>query len=123
MQTKAIIWAGLTVENLEKEVIFFRDVIGLSLKRQGEGWAHFDAGGGALFELTAGGLAAPEPKDFSRQPLVIGFLVDHLDQEVAELKTRGVNFLGEIESFKSQRWVTFSDPEGNLLELKEIYKS
>jgi len=52
----------LAVENLEVSVSFYRDVIGLRLLGQGDDWAHFDAGGGALFELMSGGRPPRSPK-------------------------------------------------------------
>ena len=120
MISKGIIWAGLAVQDLPAAVLFYRDILGLPLKRQGEGWAHFEAGGGALFELYSGGEASDTPKDNHHQALVIGFLVDDLTASVADLQRRGVKFLAEIDGYRNQRWITFCDPEGNRLELKEI---
>jgi predicted enzyme related to lactoylglutathione lyase len=120
MQSKAIIWAGLYVEDLAAQVAFYRDVLQLPLRRQGIDWAHFDAGGGVLLELMTGGVASHAPKGSQQQSLVIAFLVDDLDETVAELKRRGVTFLGEPEGYKNQRWAHFCDPEGNRLEIKEI---
>ena len=120
MKPIGIIWAGLQVQDLAIEIAFFRDVVGLKLLRSGEDWAHFQAGGGALFELLSGGQASTGPKGSAHQPLVIAFRVDDLAKEVTALKERGVRFLSEIESFRNQSWATFVDPEGNRLELKEI---
>jgi lactoylglutathione lyase len=120
MKSDGIVWAGLSVEDLKAALAFYGEILGLPLRRSGEGWAHFEAGGGALFEVMAGGRASRTPKSVEQQPLVIGFLVEDLEQVVAELTDRGVNFLGGIESFKNQSWAHFCDPEGNRLEIKEI---
>lgn len=120
MQPKGIIWAGLSVQDLAGEIAFYRDVLGLTLRRSGADWAHFEAGGGALFELFSGGQAREEAKSPAEQALVIGFEVADLAAEVALLESRGVQFTGEIESYRQQSWATFVDPEGNRLELKEI---
>jgi lactoylglutathione lyase len=120
MKSEGIVWAGLFVEDLNSAQVFYGDILGLALRRSGEGWAHFEAGGEALFELMAGGRASQTPKNVEQQPLVIGFLVENLEQAIAELKGRGVTFLSEIESFKNQSWAHFCDPEGNRLEIKEI---
>jgi catechol 2,3-dioxygenase-like lactoylglutathione lyase family enzyme len=55
MKYKGFIWAGLLVEDLPASIVFYRDVLGLPLLREGEGWAHFDAGEGAVLELFSGG--------------------------------------------------------------------
>jgi predicted enzyme related to lactoylglutathione lyase len=120
MNIKGVIWAGLYVQNLPAAVAFYQEKIGLRLVRQGEGWADFDAGGGAMFELLEGGRASSTPKGRDEQSLVIGFQVDDLDQALAALKSRQITLLAEPGQYKNQRWAYFCDPEGNILELKEI---
>ncbi len=120
MNPKGIIWAGLYVEDMERQVRFYRDVLGLRLLRQGEGWAHFEAGGGTLFELFTGGTAHPAPKAPAQQPLVPGFRVEDLDLAVDELRAKGVQFIGEVGHYKNTSWAHFADPEGNRLEIKEV---
>jgi predicted enzyme related to lactoylglutathione lyase len=117
MQYQGFIWVGLNVENLAASVAFYRDVIGLGLLGQGDDWAHFDAGGGALFELMGGGRAAPQPKTPSQQPLVVGLRVKDFQGAMAELQARGIVFT-ETGQFEDTRWAHFSDPEGNQLEIK-----
>jgi predicted enzyme related to lactoylglutathione lyase len=95
-------------------------VVGLKLPGKGDGWAHFDGGRGALFELMSGGKASPLPKSPAQQPIILGLRVDKLDQAVAELKQKGVSIDGEIDGFKNTRWAHFYDPEGNQLEIKEV---
>jgi len=117
MQYQGFIWVGLTVENLEASVAFYRDVIGLRLLGQGDDWAHFDAGGGALFELMSGGKASSQPKTPAQQPLVVGLRVKDMDGPMADLQAKGIVFT-ETGQFEDTRWAHFSDPEGNQLEIK-----
>jgi predicted enzyme related to lactoylglutathione lyase len=119
MKYMGLIWAGVSVQDMEAAVAFYRDVLGIRLMRQGEGWAHFDAGNGCVLELFPGGQASPEPKPADRQPIVVSLRVDDLDAVMAEMKRKGVSFIGEVGSYKEQRWVEFSDLEGNRLEIKE----
>jgi predicted enzyme related to lactoylglutathione lyase len=120
MKVKGYVWAGLFVEDLDKAVAFYEDVLGLKLLRRGDGWAHFDVGEDSLFEIYTGGKAWSQPKEHQEQPLVIGFLVEDLDAAVKELRGKGVKFIGEIGRYKDTKWAEFSDPEGNRLEIKEI---
>jgi predicted enzyme related to lactoylglutathione lyase len=115
-----VVWLGLYVTDLKVEIEFYRDMLGLPLLHHGEGWADFDAGQGVVLELLTGGIASISPKDAAHQSLVVGFLVDDLDQAMALLQKRGVVFSGEVEKFRNQRWAHFCDPEGNQLEIKEI---
>ena len=120
MKYHGFLWAGVFVENLEASISFYRDVLGLSLLGHEDNWAHFDAGEGALLELFSGGKAVSAPKKADQQSIVLGLLVDELDSAVAELKSKGVNFIGEIGSFENTRWAHFLDAEGNRLEIKEV---
>lgn len=119
MKYKGISWAGLHVENMEQAIAFYRDVLGLPLLRQQESWAHLDASNEALLELFTGGKASSASKTPEQQSLCIAFRVDDLDSSMEELKNRGVNFIGEVGQWRSHRWIYFSDPEGNLLEITE----
>ena len=120
MNPLGFLWAGLQVTDLENETAYYRDIIGLRLIRKNESWAVFDAGGGALFELSGGGIPTALPKTGTQQSLVVGFRVEDLPQTVQMLRERGVAFITEMEAYKSSRWIKFADPEGNVLELKEI---
>lgn len=120
MRYQGLIWAGLFVEDMEASVSFYRDVLGLSLLGQGEGWAHLDAGNGALFELMGSGKASQEPKEPDQQPIILGLRVEDLDSAIAELQQKGVNFTSDVGEFEDTRWVHFTDPEGNRLEIKEV---
>jgi len=119
MQYQGFIWIGLTVEDLPASVVFYRDVLGLPLLSQGEDWAHFDAGGGGLFELSSGGKAEAQPKTEAQQPLVVGLRVKDMDGAMVELQAKGIRFT-EIGQYETTRWAHFSDPEGNQLEIKVV---
>ncbi len=120
MRYMGFIWAGVWVQDLQASIAFYRDVLELPLLRQGEDYAHFDAFNGAILELMGGGTASRDPKGIDRQSIVLGLRVPDLNESVAELKSRGVVFLGEPGEYAKTRWAHFSDPEGNRLEIKEV---
>lgn len=123
MRFEGFIWAGLLVADMDAAVLFYRDVLGLRLLEGDPTCALFDAGGGALFELWPTGHASLSPKPPDRQSLRVAFKVDDLAAAVAELKGRGVHFTGEVGEYAGTRWINFTDPEGNRLELKEVPRS
>ena len=120
MNPSGLIWAGLQVANLEDQVAYYREVLGLRLIRKSELWAVFDAGNGGIFELSSGGQQSAAPKTGEQQSLVVGFRVNNLPQVVQSLQGDDVTFISEIESYKKSKWIKFVDPEGNILELKEV---
>jgi predicted enzyme related to lactoylglutathione lyase len=101
-------------------ILFYRDVLCLPLLNQGEGWAHFDAGDGALLELFGGGQRSHSVKKPSEQSISIGLRVADLAQAVEKLERKGVHLIGDTGEYEDTRWRHFSDPEGNLLEIKEV---
>jgi len=119
MQYLGFVWIGLFVEDLEASVAFYRDILSLRVLGKGDDWAHFDAGGGALFELFSGGKAAAQPKTTAQQPLVVGLRVKDFDVAMVELQAKGIRFT-ETGEFENTRWAHFSDPEGNQLEIKIV---
>src|SRR2546428_13884625 len=56
--------ALIFVEDIESELRFYRDVIGLRLLYRTPKFVRFDATQGTSLALIAGGVASTEPKDF-----------------------------------------------------------
>jgi predicted enzyme related to lactoylglutathione lyase len=67
-------------------------------------------------------VASSSPKTPAQQSVKVSFHVDNLDEAIADLESRGVQFLDRGEE-DGTHWVTFVDPEGNLLELKQLAPS
>ncbi|MFD1811470.1 VOC family protein [Rhodococcus gannanensis] len=67
---------------------FFRDVLG---------WTHIDAGGGWLIFRSGPSELAIHPADTpTGQHHEISFMCDDLDATVAELRSRGASFEGDV---------------------------
>lgn len=120
MKYQGFIWAGLWVQDLEACIAFYRDGLGLPLLGQDQDWAQFEVADGAMLELMSGGKASQMPKKPDQQSIILGLRVADLDDAIVELKSKGVVFLGDIGEHGKTRWVPFSDPEGNQLEIKEV---
>ncbi len=76
-----------------------------------------------MFELFKGGKASAAPKSTDQQSLQIAFEVDDLETSMEELKNKGVNFISDIGQSGPHRWIYFTDPEGNQLEIMNIASS
>ena len=107
----------IPVENLERGVAFYRDVLGIPFLFQAPPqMAFFNCGGIRLLvgEVTAG--------DKGQRGSTIYFQVEDIRAVFAELKGKGVTFRAEPHVVhrtpKSELWLSeFIDPDGNQLAL------
>ena len=111
------VWIGIVADDLEAQRRFYRDVLGFKEVETGEGWVQFDMGSGRLLEI----LARTESPQYDRRRFQPGFRVDDIHAAVAELESRGVERITEIEggTDSGQYWCYFRDPEGNVFELAQ----
>jgi predicted enzyme related to lactoylglutathione lyase len=107
-------WVGLVVDDLEAQRRYYRDVVGLKERRVDEGYVHFEVGSN-MFEL----LAKSSDIQTAHRGFQIGFAVANIAAVRAELISRGIEPVGDIESFNGMYWCYFKDPEGNLYEITE----
>jgi predicted enzyme related to lactoylglutathione lyase len=112
MAVKKLQNAYYVARDMDQAVAFYRDALGLPLKFQdGPRWAQFDAGG-VNFSLSSPDEAAP-----NAHGAVVIFEVDDLDAMAARLASAGVA-AGDIRDMGAHgRSLTFTDPEGNVVQL------
>jgi catechol 2,3-dioxygenase-like lactoylglutathione lyase family enzyme len=112
------VWIGVVAEDLEAQRRFYRDVLGLQEMDAGESWIEFDMGSGRVFELLARDPIVPQ---YATRGTVVGFAVDDIRAAAAELTTRGVEQVSDIEGGpeSEQYWCYFRDGEGNLFEIAQ----
>lgn len=135
--------ASVAVSNINKAIVFYRDVLGLKLLYMVESAGEETSRGvgvkGANMKiavLKAGDdiieliqYVTPRGKPYDRLPCDIGnmhiaFRVSDINKVYDELKKKGVNFnsppIEIIEGpMKGWLWVYFNDPDGAQLELVE----
>ena len=110
--------ALIFVEDIETELAFYRDVIGLRLLYRTPKFVRFDATQGTSLALIAGGHASAEPKDFRRGGVVPEVIVDNLRLALERIDAAGVRH----EAVVRTAWGQFCflwDPEGNPLQFYE----
>lgn len=103
---------AVNVENVERAVEFYKDVIGLPLLFETNGLAFFQC------EDTRLLLSRPETAEFDHPSSVLYFNVDDLHEEVARMKTGGAIFIDEphmvAKMGDTETWMSFfKDTEGN----------
>jgi catechol 2,3-dioxygenase-like lactoylglutathione lyase family enzyme len=110
--------ALIFVENIEAELRFYRDVVGLRLLYRTPKFVRFDATQGTSLALILGGTASAEPKDFRRGGIVPEIIVDNLELAVKRLESADVRHEAIVRTAWGQ-FVFFWDPEGNPLQFYE----
>ena len=110
--------ALIFVEDIEAELAFYRDVVGLRLLYRTPRFVRFDATQGTSLALIAGGHASATPKDFRQGGVVPEVIVDNLELAIRRLEGAGVRH----ESVVRTDWGQFAflwDPEGNPIQFYE----
>jgi lactoylglutathione lyase len=111
------------VEDLERSLAFYRDVIGLPFRLQGDGYVEFATEGSRfglydrdrLDELTGQDSAAP-----ARPGGEVVFLVADVDAEAERLRAAGATILaGPVDRVWGHRTLHVEDPDGFVVELAE----
>jgi len=105
------------VSDLKKAAKFYEEILGLEKKYGYSSYVGFECGGveiGLTQKLTGGqkvNLLSPS----------VEFLVDDVEKVYNELKKNGVKFTKELHDEPwGGRQATFTDPDGNILEIAQI---
>ncbi len=109
----AYIWYQTT--DMDRTVEFYHQVLGLKLLFKREDWSEFDVDGQRLAFCKVDTL--PE----NNAPFVPGvsFLAQPIEQVMAQLSEKGVQFTDELEVYPYGKLARFRDPDGNILGLYE----
>lgn len=118
---------ALYVEDMERSVAFFRDVMGLSVMLETERLTAFDAGRqGVLLVFRRGastedmpGPGGVVPGHDGQGPLHMAFAIpeDSYDEWQRHLVGAGVKMRGEMRWPRGGRSLYFEDPDGHVLEV------
>jgi predicted enzyme related to lactoylglutathione lyase len=113
----ANIW--MPVQDIERAVDFYENVLGLPVVKRDGSWAEVDASG-----VTVGlNGREPEGAEVEGGPVLTFQPEGGLEEAVDDLKERGVEFPAEISEHDWGRVATFKDSEGNDLQLYEPPRS
>lgn len=109
------------VEWLGRSVAFYRDVIGLKVRIEGDGYVEFEMANTkfSLFERSK----LPEliGREGGSPPCgEIGFLIADVDEEADRLRGLGVEILsGPVDRPWRERTLHIADPDGNIIEFAQ----
>lgn len=112
----------LLVKDLKTSTNFYKDILGLELNSQDDGFADFKMAGTSLAIFQKDKAVSMLPGDYmnSGGGAVLAFQVDDVEKTCDDLKAKGVNV---VEGPKTTPWgqtvAYFLDPDGNIWEVSK----
>lgn len=103
---------GIPVKDINRAVLFYKDLLELPLLFNTDTMAFFDCDGIRLM------LSLPEKKQFTNASSVLYFQVDDITQSYNQMKEKGISFIDKPHAIAKmnakETWmVFFNDTEGN----------
>ncbi len=105
----------LLVTDMKKSVDFYQDLIGLPLKQQSTEWTEF-FDGGTILALHP----AKRKGKIKASTILVGFMVNELDNTVKRLKEKGVKFFKEPRQEPFGKHAIFEDPDEHLISIVQL---
>jgi len=105
-----VVWCGIRTEHDKELAHFYEHVLGLPLVHAEPGFRVYELADGRHVEIFGSGY---EGRDHFDTGPVVGFAVRDLPSAVSELRTAGVQPLGD----PGPAWQHFRGPDGNVYEL------
>jgi lactoylglutathione lyase len=106
----------LLVSNVKKSINFYKNILGLPVKRQSKDWTEFFNNGTVLALHPA----KKKDKLKSGSSMLIGFMVNDLDLSVKQLKRKRVKFFKQPKNEPFGKHTIILDPDGHLISIAEL---
>lgn len=106
----------LLVANMKRSINFYKNILGLPIKRQSRDWTEFFNNGTVLALHPA----KKKDKLKSGSTILIGFMVNDLDYSVKQLKKKKVKFFKRLKKEPFGKHTIILDPDGHLISIAEL---
>jgi catechol 2,3-dioxygenase-like lactoylglutathione lyase family enzyme len=106
----------LLVANMKRSINFYKNILGLPIKRQSRDWTEFFNNGTVLALHPA----KKKDKLKSGSTMLIGFMVNDLDYSVKQLKKKKVKFFKQLKKEPFGKHTIILDPDGHLISIAEL---
>jgi lactoylglutathione lyase len=108
--------AILLIENMEKSVTFYRDILGMKIKDESPDWVEFvNESGRAVLALH------PKRTKSSGSPnMLVGFNVNDIENVCKQLEEKSVKFYKTLTEESFGKHAIIEDPDGHLISIAEI---
>ncbi|MFB5621107.1 MAG: VOC family protein, partial [Nitrosopumilus sp.] len=99
----------LAVQDLDKSITFYHEIIGLPIKNQRRSWVDLGTSG-ALLSLHPASLTAEHIGSSIENGITIGFLVGDVKSALDELREKGVKIYRDIVEREAGKNAVVQDP-------------
>jgi lactoylglutathione lyase len=108
--------AILLVENMERSVTFYRDILGMKIKMESPDWVEF------VNESRSAVLALhPARIKSTRSPnMLVGFNIGDIENVCKDLEKKNVKFYKKLTQESFGKHAIIEDPDGHFISLAEI---
>ena len=108
--------AILLIENMEKSVTFYRDVLGMKIKQESPDWVEFvNESGRAVLALHP-----KRTKSSGSLSMLVGFNVNDIENVCKQLEEKSVKFYKKLTEESFGKHAIIEDPDGHLISIAEI---
>ena len=114
MKVTGFSWVGVSTDNFDRSMRFFRDTLGLEVWVEGDEQAILKTASGQQLEIFGRDVREME---LTRSP-VVAFEVEDLDAARDELLAAGIELIGETGRWQGFAWQYFRSPDGHVFEIK-----
>ena len=116
MEVRRLGWLGTRTDRFDETTSFFRDVLGLAVEHEEDGFGMYRLPGGDQDYVEVFAADDPDAAFYSTGP-VVGLVVDDIAEARERLAAAGVELIGEITWSSRQKgygWFHFRAPDGNV---------
>ena len=114
MKVQGFSWVGVSTDDFDRSMQFYRDLLGLEVWVQGEEQAILKTASGQQLEIFG---HDEREKQLTAAP-VVAFEVDDLEAACEELRLAGIELIGGTGRWNGFAWQYFRGPDGHIFELK-----
>ena len=108
--------AILLIENMEKSVTFYRDILGMKIKHESPDWVEFvNESGRAVLALHP-----KRTKSSESQNMLAGFNVNDTENVCKHLEEKRLTFYKRLTEESFGKHAIIEDPDGHLISIVEI---
>jgi lactoylglutathione lyase len=101
---------------MKRSINFYKNILGLPIKRQSRDWTEFFNNGTVLALHPA----KKKDKLKSGSTMLIGFMVNDLDYSVKQLTKKKVKFFKQLKKEPFGKHTIILDPDGHLISIAEL---
>jgi len=105
----------LLVSDMKRSTKFYRDTLGMKLKKQSKDWTEFSEGGTVLAIHPAG-----RKKIKQNNSMLVGFSVSDFEDVMGELKKKKAKFYKKPKQEPFGKHAIIQDPDGHLISIVQM---